>query len=259
MQTATKNAVPASVDAYLHGLDEQQRTALSKLRQTIRSIVPQAEEVISYQVPTFKYKGGLVAFGAAKNHLALYVMSSTLLKDFSAELQTFDTAPGTIRFTAGKSIPATLIKKIVKARMKENEAIDLARKNKATLVKNAVRKKIADAEIVAEYMDKLDHPLKAEIEAVRTIIKNANSKIAERIKWNAPSYYYKDDLVTFNHRDNNRVHLVFHHPEIVHISSPLLQGDYKDRRMLYLQNMQQVKTQKKELEKIMNELIKRID
>ena len=108
-------------------------------------------------------------------------------------------------------------------------------------------------------MSKLDHPLKAEIEAVRGIIKNANSKISERIKWNAPSYYYKDDMVTFNHRASNYVHLVFHHKEIVNITSPILQGDYKDRRMIYLHNMEDVRANKKELGHILNELIKLVD
>ncbi len=61
--------------------------------------------------------------------------------------------------------------------------------------------------------------MKAEIEAVRTIIKNADSKMLERIKWNAPSYYYKEDLVTFNPRATKHVHLVFHHAAIVKIKS----------------------------------------
>ena len=119
--------------------------------------------------------------------------------------------------------------------------------------------KPADTEKVNEYMSKLNHPLKTEMEAVRLIIKNANSKIAERIKWNAPSYYYKEDLVTFNPRATQHVHLVFHHPAIVHIKSNLLEGDYKDRRMMYLSNTQEVKANKKELEKIMTELMEMID
>jgi hypothetical protein len=115
--------------------------------------------------------------------------------------------------------------------------------------------KPTDEQLVAEYMDKLEHPLKAEIEAIRAIIKNVDSKISERIKWNAPSYYTNADLVTFNHRDEKRVHLVFHHPAVVQITSPLLEGEYKDRRMLYLKDMAAVKANKKELERIMHELV----
>ena len=119
--------------------------------------------------------------------------------------------------------------------------------------------KVSDAEQVAAYMQKLQHPLKAEIEAVRTIIKNSNSRLSERIKWNAPSYFYKKDLVTFNHRAQQHVHLVFHDIAIVSISSPILEGDYKDRRMVYFRDMTSVKANKKELQRIMNELVKIMD
>lgn len=111
------------------------------------------------------------------------------------------------------------------------------------------------AEIVKKYMASLKHPLKEEIEAVRKIIRGANKNIAERIKWNAPSYYYKEDMVTFNPRTDRHVHLVFHHKSIAKIKSPLLEGDYKDRRMMYLHNMKEIKSAKKEIERIMNELI----
>ena len=116
-----------------------------------------------------------------------------------------------------------------------------------------------DAEIVAQFMQVLHHPLKAEIEAVRQIILGANPEIKERIKWNAPSYYTTEDLVTFNPRTPKFVHLVFHHKEIVNITSPLLQGNYKDRRMMYLHTMQEVKENKKELQKIMNDLLNKIN
>ncbi len=129
---------------------------------------------------------------------------------------------------------------------------------KATIKKTASTN-ASDEEKVNVYMSKLDHHLKAEIEAVRKIIKGADIKIAERVKWNAPSYYYKEDLVTFNHRATKHVHLVFHHPSIVNIKSGLLEGDYKDRRMMYLRNMHEVEANKKELENIMNELVTFID
>ena len=120
-------------------------------------------------------------------------------------------------------------------------------------------KKPDDSIVVKDYMDKLEHPLKAEIEAVRTIIQNASSKIAERIKWNAPSYYYKEDLVTFNLRATKHVHLVFHHAAIVDIRSNLLEGDYKDRRMMYLGNMPEVQANAKALTTIIIELVQAID
>ena len=116
-----------------------------------------------------------------------------------------------------------------------------------------------DSEKVAAYMDALNHPLKKEVEAVRSIIKNANSKLRERIKWNAPSYYYMDDIVTFGPLRSEKILLVFHHPFVVKVESKLLEGDYKDRRLVYLDSMKAIKANKKELERIINEIIDLID
>ena len=113
-----------------------------------------------------------------------------------------------------------------------------------------------DSAQVADYMSKLKHPLKPEIEALREIIKKSNKTISERIKWNAPSYYADADFVTFNHRMLDKVHLIFHHPAIEKIKSPLLEGDYKGRRMTYFKDMKAIKAGKKELERIINDLIK---
>ena len=118
--------------------------------------------------------------------------------------------------------------------------------------------KPTDEEQVNDWMSKLEHPLKAEIDAVRKIIKDSNKEIHERIKWNAPSYYSTADIVTFNHRAKEHVHLIFHHPTIVKIKSVLLEGDYKDRRMLYLPDMKAVKANKKELQRIINESVQLI-
>lgn len=104
-------------------------------------------------------------------------------------------------------------------------------------------------------MQALSHPLKDEIEALRAIIKAVDENIKERIKWNAPSYYTDADFLTFNHRMQEKVHLVFHHADIVKIISPLLEGNYKDRRMVYFKNMDEIKLHRHELERIIRELI----
>lgn len=122
-----------------------------------------------------------------------------------------------------------------------------------------MKPKLSDAEKVEAYMLALEHPLKDEINAVRELIRKASTKIAERIKWNAPSYYYKEDLLTFNHRNASRVHLVFHHIAIVKDKSPLLEGDYKDRRMLYFNSMADIRAKEKEFNRIITELIKEMD
>ncbi len=115
--------------------------------------------------------------------------------------------------------------------------------------------KKSDEELVAEYMQQLEHPLLSDIEALRTIIKNADPAISERIKWNAPSYFAQDDFLTFNLRMLDKVHLIFHHIKIAGINSPLLEGDYKDRRMVYFKNMEEVNKNKGELERVILELL----
>ncbi len=107
---------------------------------------------------------------------------------------------------------------------------------------------MTEKEQVSDYMSKLKHPLKDEIEAVRKIIKLSDKNIKERIKWNAPSYYCPEDMVTFNPKNQMAVHLVFHHPDIVKVRSPLLLGEYKDRRMMYFRDMKEIRQNKKALQ-----------
>lgn len=109
---------------------------------------------------------------------------------------------------------------------------------------------------VDDFMKKLDHPLKPEIEALRKIIKGVNKNITEEIKWAAPSFSLHDYIATFNPRDRQRVHLIFHNPLIEGIKSKLLEGDYRGRRMSYFSSMRDVKSKKTELEKVIKNLIK---
>ena len=91
-------------------------------RAAIRSAVPrEATEAITYRIPTFKYNGGLVAFAAFSNHCSLFPMSYAVIGAFKKELKGFEVSKGTIRFPVDKPLPATLVKKIVKARIAENE------------------------------------------------------------------------------------------------------------------------------------------
>jgi uncharacterized protein YdhG (YjbR/CyaY superfamily) len=80
-----------------------------------------AEEVISYQIPTFKYHGPLVFFAAFRNNCSFYVVSKPIMEAFSSELKPWDISGTTIHFSAKKPLPASLVKKIVKARIEENE------------------------------------------------------------------------------------------------------------------------------------------
>ena len=87
------------VDVYLSKIPEPARTTLQALRETIRSVAPEATEAVRYGIATFQQHGGLVGFGASKNHCALYMMSGDSLGPFAAELAGYETSKGTIRFS----------------------------------------------------------------------------------------------------------------------------------------------------------------
>ncbi|MFN7933446.1 MAG: DUF1801 domain-containing protein [Bryobacteraceae bacterium] len=111
-----------TVDEYLAALPEPARSTLYQIRSLIRSVVPaEATELISYRIPTFRYKGALIGFAAFPKHCSLFVMSSTLLGKMQQEVKGYKTSKGTIQFPPDKPLPASLIRKIVKARMQENK------------------------------------------------------------------------------------------------------------------------------------------
>ena len=121
MRSKTHTAPPTTIDEYLARVSDAQRAALEQLRQTIRGVVPTAEECISYQIPAFRYEGRvLVYFAAAAHHCAFY--PGGMVNDFKDELEAFETSKGTIRFQPGRPLPATLVRKIVKARVAQNAA-----------------------------------------------------------------------------------------------------------------------------------------
>lgn len=116
----TRKPKTKTVDDYLAALSDDKRAALQKLRKTIRAAAPHAEECISYQLPAFRLKGMLVAFGATANHCAFYAMSSSTLAAHKEELKGYDTSKGTIRFQPDTPLPAALVRKLVRARIAEN-------------------------------------------------------------------------------------------------------------------------------------------
>jgi uncharacterized protein YdhG (YjbR/CyaY superfamily) len=114
---------PKTVDEYLAGVNADHRDALQKLRETIHGVARKAEECISYGIPAFRLNGrSLVFFGAWANHCAFYPGSSDTLKKFRNELRNFQTSKGTLRFSPEKPMPVALVKKLLKARIAENNA-----------------------------------------------------------------------------------------------------------------------------------------
>jgi uncharacterized protein YdhG (YjbR/CyaY superfamily) len=121
-QGAKKRTPTKDMDEFLAMVPEEARTALEKLRKTIRAAAPDATESIGYGVPMFKHQGRpLVSFGASKNHCSFYVMSTEVMSRHAADVEKFDTSPGTIRFPAEKPLPAALVRKLVNARIAEIE------------------------------------------------------------------------------------------------------------------------------------------
>ena len=114
----------SEVDDYLAALPEEQRAALQKVRETVRASVPGATETISYQMPAFKHEGRILLWYAGfKNHCSLFPASEAVLEEHGESLKPYFSGKGTLRFTADKPIPASLVKKIVKTRIKENAAL----------------------------------------------------------------------------------------------------------------------------------------
>jgi len=128
MKKAAERRMIASVDDYLSRVPAPRRAALEDLRRTIKSVVPNAVEVISYQIPTFKLEGRmLVSYAAFAEHCSFFPGAGPI-EAHRNELKTFATSKGTIRFTPDKPLSAALVKKLVKTRVKLNEAAQKKRK-----------------------------------------------------------------------------------------------------------------------------------
>ena len=108
-----------TVDEYLAELPRDMRNALEQLRALIRFTVPEARERIAYRIPIFSVKRDLVGFGAFRNHCSFYTMSPELVKAMREELQGYEASGSTIHFTPEKPLPASLVTKILLARLKE--------------------------------------------------------------------------------------------------------------------------------------------
>jgi hypothetical protein len=123
-----------------------------------------------------------------------------------------------------------------------------------------MKKLLNDPDMVNAYMAKLEHPLKREIEAVRKIILDASSKIAERVKWNAPSFFYKEDMAAFTPRYSDYVLLIFVFPKgLVKDNSNLLEGEWTDRRMVKFYNMNDIQSKKRALQNVVKDWVTLIE
>lgn len=110
---------PTNIDEYIAQFPKDVQEILQGLRATIRAAAPEAEETISYQMPTFKLKGYLVYFAAYKNHIGFYPAPGGI-EAFKEELSAYKGGKGTVQFPIDKPLPLDLISKIVRYRVAEN-------------------------------------------------------------------------------------------------------------------------------------------
>ena len=108
-----------TVDEYMTAFPPDTRAKLQSIRKAIKKAVPKAEELISYNMPMFKYEGRLVYYAGYKNHIGLYPMVSGI-SAFKKELSGYKGAKGSVQFPLDKTMPLGLITRIVKFRAKEN-------------------------------------------------------------------------------------------------------------------------------------------
>lgn len=117
---ASRGRKPSTVDEYLAAVPEPARTTLHKVRAVIRAAAPpETTEALSYGIPTFKFRGSLVAFGAFAKHCSLFPMSMAVIGALKAELKDSLASKGTLHFPLDQPLPAALLRKIVKARVAE--------------------------------------------------------------------------------------------------------------------------------------------
>ena len=108
-----------TIDEYIASFPRNVQSVLEKLRQAIRDSAPEAEEAISYRIPTFKSNGNLVHFAAFKDHIGFYPTPSAI-EAFKEELSDYEVSKGTVRFPMNKPIPFDLVRRMVSYRVKEN-------------------------------------------------------------------------------------------------------------------------------------------
>lgn len=112
---------PTNVDEYIASFPEEIQKFLKQIRGAVKNAAPKAEESISYNMPMYKWKGMLVSFAAWKKHVGLYPTPS-LTAELRKKLTPYEGAKSTLRFPLDKALPTDLITKVVKLRLKENQA-----------------------------------------------------------------------------------------------------------------------------------------
>lgn len=180
-------------DAYLAKLSADKRATLEKVRKAIRVAAPDAEEGMSYGMPAFIQGKPIAGYSASAAHCSYFPMSGAITAQFADELAKFEASKGGFRFPIGKPPSATLVRKLVRARLAEIEG-------------GAVKPVGA----VSDLLDGLDHPRRKQIDAVRRAILGADKSISEGVKWNAPSFRTTEWFATVNLRSKGELQVILH-------------------------------------------------
>ncbi len=114
-----KNPPPKDVDAFITASPKEAQPKLRELRAIVRAVVPEAEEFISYRMPTYRFSGRpFAAFAGFKNHIGFYPMSGSFLDGYEEELKGYARSKGGVQFPIARPLPAALIKRLIKDRIK---------------------------------------------------------------------------------------------------------------------------------------------
>jgi uncharacterized protein YdhG (YjbR/CyaY superfamily) len=245
-----------TIDAYIAQFPTGIQDILEKIQQTIHRAAPEAVAVISYMMPAFKLDGKiLVYFAAYKNHIGFYA-TPTGHEAFKVELSLYKQGKGSVQFPLDKPIPYELIERIVQFRAMEN---DKKKPSKTTQPKQMHSK---DQQEVDAFLASLEHPLIAEIQQVRTIIKAANIDLQENIKWNAPNYALNGvDCITMSLSNKKKIQIIFHRgakkqsiPDVkwINDTSGILDWKTNDRAIATFNNIADIESQKDHFKDIVN-------
>lgn len=265
----TSKAAPKDIDAYIAIYPRDVQEVLQKVRATIRKAAPEAEEAISYQMPTFKLGGNLVHFAAFKEHIGFYPTPSGITK-FAKQLAPYAGGKGSLRFPLDKPMPYDLIAQVVKFRVAEQLASQKAKgngrvKSAAGQVKPASATSKGAENEVDRFLANLRHPRKADIETVRAVILGADKRISEHVKWNAPSFVLQDDFATMKLQPANTVQVVLHRGAkrkagAITVADPkgLLKWAAKDRAVVTFADAKDIQGKKAAFTAILKQWIKQL-
>ena len=134
----------SSIDAYIASFPDEIQALLEAMRATIRAAAPEAEEKISYQMPTFFLQGNLVHFAAFKQHIGFYPAPRGI-EEFKEELSTYKGAKGSVQFPFDQPLPLDLVARIVRFRVAENMAAAEAKARKGKKQVDTDQRQLSEA------------------------------------------------------------------------------------------------------------------